>query len=115
MHEASLMQNLFKIANEAISGKRIGRITKVTITMGKLANAMPEALMFAFDSLKKGTAFEKASLEIEQAPIVASCDSCGTEYKPERLPFACPACSGEFFTIKSGDEIYISSIEAEEE
>lgn len=115
MHEASLMQNLFKIANEAIKGNRIKYITKINIKVGKLANVMPEALEFAFDALKKGTAFEHAALEIEQAPIVARCDSCAAEYTPERPPFSCPYCSGEYFTIKSGDEIYISSIEAEEE
>lgn len=115
MHETALMKNLITIVMQAIENRNITRVNRVVLSVGKLSNALPDALFFAFEALTQDGIMKGAELEIESLPIVAQCDACGNEYHADGFPIVCPECKSTSFKIISGEEIYIQSIDCEEE
>lgn len=113
MHETVLMRNLIAIAVRKIEANHIGRVSKVTVSIGKLSNAMPNALLFAFEAMTQNGPLEGAVLEMKEIPVSACCDECGNEYKPENFPFICPSCGSSYYIITQGEDIYIESLECE--
>ena len=110
MHEATLAARVLAIAGEAAAG-RAGRVTAVTVTVGELAGVMPDALAFAFDTLKRGTALEGARLVLETQAVGARCLDCGATYAPRGFPYACPACGSAAFAIERGEDFCVKEIE----
>lgn len=114
MHEASLAANVLRIAGTAAAG-RVGRVVRITVAVGELAGVMPDALVFAFDALKKGTALAGASLVMEKEPVCARCSDCGAEYLPQKFPYRCPSCGGGAFQIVRGEDVTVRKMELEKE
>lgn len=114
MHETVLMQNLLATVEQAIENHSVTRVNRVIISVGKLANALPDALSFAFEALTQDGILKGAELEIECLPVVARCDACGYEYQADGFPIVCPVCKSTSFIIISGEEVYIQSIDCEE-
>lgn len=114
MHETALMENLIETIEKAVEDRNVVRITRVTIAVGKLSNVLIDALEFAFEALTQHGIMKGAKLEIEHLPATARCDDCGCEYQAGGFPIVCPACNSNGFTIISGDEVFVQSIECEE-
>lgn len=76
---------------------------------------MPAAFDFAFESLSVGTLFNGARLIVETLPISARCQACGQEFTSPALPLVCPSCAGREVEVTGGDEVYLTSIDFEEE
>ncbi len=114
MHETALMQNLIETAGQFLESRPVGRVSRVVVSVGKLANVMPDALAFAFEALTQGSVLEGAELEQELLPAAARCEDCGTEYSVEGFPLVCPACQSRRFRITGGEDVYIKSISYEE-
>ncbi len=113
MHEASLMENLLSIAQESLSGYNVIKINCMSVKAGRLANILPDALRFAFQSLA-AEPFAGARLEIEVLPITARCLDCGTEYQSMNIPLVCSHCGSNVAEILSGSEVYLDSIDFDE-
>jgi len=113
MHETVIMGNLIETVEKAVENLDVARVTRVTLAVGKLSNVLPEALEFAFEALTQQGIMKGAKLEIESLPAIARCDDCGREYQADGFPIVCPACKSNGFTIISGDEVYVQSIEYE--
>ncbi|MFA5353335.1 MAG: hydrogenase maturation nickel metallochaperone HypA [Thermodesulfovibrionales bacterium] len=112
MHEASIAQSLLEIAVRECEGSGYSIIESVKISVGKAAGVMPEALLFAFDAMKAGTAAEKASLIIDEIPVTGRCHSCGGEFcVEEKYVLCCPLCEGPSFTLLTGRELNITEME----
>lgn len=114
MHETSLMRDLIETASQVLKNKKIKRVDRVVLSVGKLSNVLPEALSFAFDALTQDGIMKGAVLEMEQFPARARCGGCGFEYEVGSFPILCPVCKSRDFTIISGEEVYIQSIYCEE-
>lgn len=114
MHETALMKNLIKTIEQVLEGRNVMRVNRVYISVGKLSNALPDALLFAFDALTQDGFLKGAELVIENLPAVARCKVCGHEYQADQFPFVCPVCSSTSFIIINGEEVYIQSIDCEE-
>ena len=114
MHETALMKNMLATVEQAIENHHVTRINRVVISVGKLANVMPDALSFAFEAMTQDGIMKGAKLEIKSSPAVARCDECGYEYQADGFPIVCPVCKSRGFRIISGEEVYIESIECEE-
>lgn len=114
MHEASLMENLLTIAEESLSGYNVNKINCLYVKAGKLANILPDALMFAFQSLAAAP-FAGARLEIEILPITARCLDCSAEYQSMDIPLVCPDCGSNAAEITGGSEVYLDSIDFDQE
>lgn len=113
MHETALIQDLMSIAERALQGRNVKQVNTVKLAVGALANAMPDALTFAFDAMTLSGIFQGAKLEMIHQPIKVRCDQCGVEYQADNFPFVCPACSSIFYTITQGEDIYIISLDCE--
>lgn len=111
MHETALMQNLITVVMQAIEGHKVTRVNRVVLSVGKLSNALPDALLFAFEALTQDGILKGAELEIETLPIVAHCRACDHEYQADDFPIICPECESTSFIIISGEEVYIQSID----
>ena len=113
MHEASLVQNMFRVIERSFEG-RSGIIRKVHVSVGDLSGAIPEALVSAFDMLKVGTILQEAELCMERDPLRLRCLACGEEYEASSLPACCPQCQSEAVRIIGGEDIFIQSLEVAE-
>ena len=115
MHEMSLMSGMLSIANDALRGLNVKRVNAVTVSVGVLSNCLTDALELAFRSLSENTVFEGARLILCEKDFLAKCSVCGKEFTASGFPVACPACTSARLAIISGDEVYIESIDYEEE
>ncbi len=115
MHETVLMQNLLGAVYKAVENHKVVQVNKVIISVGQLSNALPDALSFAFKAMTQDGIMKDARLIIEQPPAQAKCEGCGREYQVEGFPIVCPSCKSTWFSVISGDEVYIQSIDCEEE
>jgi hydrogenase nickel incorporation protein HypA/HybF len=113
MHETALMQNMLAIVEKSIGRHNVKKVNSITLSVGKLANAMPDALSFAFEASTVSGPLKGAALIIKEVPASAKCEACGNEYVPEDFPFICPVCNSRFYTITQGEDIYIESIDCE--
>ena len=114
MHETALMKNLITTIEQVLEGRNVTQVNQVSISVGQLSNALPEALSFAFEAMTQEGFLKGAKLVIENLPAVARCEICGREYQVDKFPLICPDCSSTSFTIISGEEVYIQSIDCEE-
>lgn len=110
MHELALTSAIVEMAEEAAAG---ARVVRVTLVIGRLSGAMPEAIRFCFDEVARGTAVEGAALAIIEPEGRARCEACGAEFTTPDLLTACE-CGSLAMTRLAGDELTIDSIEVEE-
>jgi hydrogenase nickel incorporation protein HypA/HybF len=115
MHETALMQNLMTAAVRVLEGRNVTRVNRVTVSIGRFANVLPDAFLFAFEAMTQDGIFKGAKLETEQLSAKIYCSDCGNEYEADGFPIVCPNCQSTNFTIISGEEVYLKSLECEEE
>ena len=89
------------------------RVHAIRLRIGALSGAVPDALEFAFEALKPGTAAEGAELAIEHVPARFWCEPCGNEFEAGDLLAECPACKAPSRELRSGREMEVASLEVE--
>lgn len=111
MHELSLTQNLVAIAEE--HARRAGGtvIRGITLEVGELSGAVPEALEFAFDVCSQGTLAEGAMLTIRRIPGHGRCVACAATAACHELTAICPACGALAFELDAGTELRVLELE----
>jgi hydrogenase nickel incorporation protein HypA/HybF len=114
MHETALIAEVLKTVQQSALENNLPKVTNIKLAIGKLSMALPEALIFAFQVLKKGTVCEDAELEIEPKEIVLQCLDCTREFRPQDYHFSCPFCTSSQIKIIQGRELHILSFEGEE-
>jgi len=113
LHEMALMAGVFDIIRENTKDLPEKNVTRVTLVVGEMTNAVPEALEAAFEVYAKGTPVEGAELVIKDVPLIAKCRGCGWEGKTEKHVFMCPGCSSLGMEVVSGREMYVESLEVD--
>ncbi len=113
MHEMAMMAGVFDIIRQHTAGLSDNKVTRVTLVVGEMTNAVPEALEAAFTVYSAGTLVEGAEMVIKKIPLTAHCISCGWEGKIEKHMFICPHCSSLAMEIKTGRELYVESLEVD--
>ncbi|HMK43273.1 MAG TPA: hydrogenase maturation nickel metallochaperone HypA [Dissulfurispiraceae bacterium] len=114
MHEVSIAQSLLDVAVENCRTNGFSTIKHVRVLIGKASGVMPEALLFAFDSLKEDTIARKADLEIVEVPLRGECRECGKSFETEeRYVLSCPHCGSVEYTLSSGRELTVADLEVE--
>ncbi|MGV9253166.1 hydrogenase maturation nickel metallochaperone HypA [Streptomyces sp. NPDC003697] len=112
MHELSIATAIVEQAGEFARRDGAGAVTAVTVRVGELAGVVPDALHFAFEVARDGTALAGARLEIEHVPARAYCDGCAEEFAVGMPPlFWCPRCDRACAELRSGRELEITAIE----
>jgi hydrogenase nickel incorporation protein HypA/HybF len=116
VHEFSIVLSVFRLIEEKVSemGVKDGRVSKVTLKIGKLTSVIPEAMSFSFEMASKDTIFEGGRLEILEVPVTGECISCGNSFSLEEPVFLCPACESPRIRISAGRELFIDSFELQD-
>ena len=112
MHELAIADSVVQIASRH-AGER--RVTKVYLKVGHLRQVVPSALAFSFELVAQGTPVEGAELALEEIPVRGRCRECGTESQLTEFPLQCAKCEGYDLEILEGEELYVESLELEEQ
>ena len=112
MHELAIAESVVQIADRHANGRRV---TKVYLKVGHLRQVVPSALAFSFELVAQGTPVEGAELETEEIPAKGKCSECGAESQLESFPLQCGACGAFDAEILQGEELYVESLELEEQ
>jgi hydrogenase nickel incorporation protein HypA/HybF len=113
VHEMSLMSSIFEIINDTIKVHQPKKVTRVTLKVGELTNALPEALEMAFEVFSRETIVEGAELEIIRVPIKVHCSECGQDSIVEERRFICSNCESIVVSVTQGRELQLDSLEVE--
>ncbi|OLZ63027.1 hydrogenase maturation nickel metallochaperone HypA [Streptomyces sp. IMTB 2501] len=112
MHELSIATAIVEQAEEIARADGTDRVTAVTVRVGELAGVVPDALRFAFEVARDGTALAGARLVVEQVAARAWCGGCAEEFAVGMPPFFwCPTCDRPSQELRSGRELEISGLE----
>ncbi len=109
MHEMGITRNIVSIVAEHAKSQKVCR---VQLEVGKLSAVMPDALLFCFDVVAKGTVLEGATLEIIEVAGQAKCRECGAQVELHQIVTAC-ACGSRDLERTSGEELNIKEMELE--
>ncbi len=112
MHELAIAGHVVDIAARHADGRTV---TKVFLKVGHLRQVVPSALSFSFDLVAQGTTVEGAEMVLEEVPAAGLCRDCGTESVLMSFPLLCEACGGSDLQITRGEELYVESLEMEEQ
>jgi hydrogenase nickel incorporation protein HypA/HybF len=111
MHEVSIIQRALHVAAQHAEKEHCSSIRSIQLRVGALSGAVPEALQFAFEVLKKGTLAENARLDIERVQPVSYCQACQIEFSPEDVCYACPQCGKLSPALVRGNELELAKLE----
>ena len=111
MHELSLTRSLVEIAEDHARRAGAQVIRSVTVEVGALSGAIPEALEFAFDVCSQGTLAEGAALVLKRVPGHGRCATCAASAACHELTAVCPACGALTFEIDAGTELRVVELE----
>lgn len=114
MHERSLIRSLIAQVDELLAARARPALRRVRIQVGPLSCVEPALLLSAWEQECSGTVFSAATLEIDEVPLMASCDTCTARFEPVRFQFRCPNCGGVETKAISGDGVILQSLEIEE-
>ena len=112
MHELAIAQSVIRIAERHADGRRV---TKVYLKVGHMRQVVPSALAFGFELVAQETSVEGAELVLEEVPATGKCRACGSESRLESFPLQCKACGGFDLEIVAGEELYVESLEIEDQ
>lgn len=113
MHELGIMTSVVESVEQAARDAGAERVTKVSLSVGEMTEAIADALYFSFDVLKEGTLLDSAELAIIMVKPRSRCLECGSEYTHDRFHVTCPVCESPFTELIAGRELAIDSIEAD--
>ncbi|MGW2647361.1 hydrogenase maturation nickel metallochaperone HypA [Streptomyces sp. NPDC001393] len=112
MHELSIATAIVEQAEEMARADGAGGVSSVTVRVGELAGVVPDALDFAFEVARQGTALAEARLVVEQVTAHAYCAPCAAEFAVGMPPFFwCPRCDRPSQELRSGRELEITGVE----
>jgi len=115
LHELGIVQELISLAEQEILRANFeGRVSEVTVKVGRLSGANPEALRFAFEAVVSQSRLEGASLNILEINPLCKCSKCGSEQEIDEYIFVCPACGSHNILINGGTELNLESLEVED-
>ena len=110
MHEFSIVQSIIEIAINSARLNHADTISAVEVEVGQASGVVAEALEFAWESARKDTLLQNASLVIRHIPVLVLCRSCLNKYQPGDILDVCPVCGEVNPEILSGKELRVNAI-----
>ena len=111
MHELSVCQSLLREVGYVAATHGAAEVTKILVAVGPLSGVEAPLLRRAFTIARAGTIADRASLEIEERPVVVSCKNCGAETRTTANALLCGQCGTWQIELRSGDELLLKSVE----
>ena len=116
MHELSLVREMLKLAENELTRKYPeGKVGSITLRVGRLSGAHPEALRFAFDTISPHTKLADARLIIKESRARFLCKNCQIEGELDELVLECPQCHSDNIILEGGRELLLESMEVDNE
>ncbi|MFC2061348.1 hydrogenase maturation nickel metallochaperone HypA [Elusimicrobiota bacterium] len=116
MHELAIVQNMISEVEKSLCGMTVSSVIRVSIKVGEFSGVVPDSMQFAFEFAKEGTILENAALNIDQVAFKLRCRNCNKIFKmKDEFIYKCPHCDSTDAEVVSGKELFIESIEIEEE
>jgi len=113
MHELSIAQSLLEAAVAEAERAGAVRVTRIGCRIGAMCYVNAELLREAFEMLRGETVCAEAELEVAKSTLQAACPSCQHRFDVLDWNWQCPRCSSWAAAIAGGDELELTSIEAE--
>ena len=113
MHEMALTESVVEILAEEGRRQGFSRVKKVWLEIGALSGVEPEAMIFCFDVVTRGTLAEGAALEIVRTPGQGWCIDCEKNVALAERFGPCPECGGHRVQMTTGDEMRVKELEVE--
>ena len=93
MHEFGIVQQLVSLAEDELANRNCtAKVKSLSIRVGTLSGASPEALKFSFEGIASSTGLKDARLVITESKPLCACRNCGRVQLVEEFLFACPSC-----------------------
>ena len=118
MHEIALMSDILTIIEKDWNKRNLEPVNKVSLIVGELSNAMPDALSMAFDIHKTYNypfLANEVQLVIRIEKALAKCTICGESYEPDQRISNCPNCKLPSGKIIQGETFKIQSYESRDQ
>ena len=112
MHEIGIAQNALELAIKSAQASGATQIHEIRLKVGVLTGVVPEALTFAFDTLRQGTMAGAATLKVELVPTACWCARCQREFASSEILYECPECHQFDTELRRGLELELASLEA---
>ena len=110
MHELSIALSIFELVEGEACKANASIISRVEVEIGTMSGVETEALLFAWESVVRGTIAMEAPLEIHTIQAEAHCLECGKDFPAEHFFVQCPHCSSFRYNITKGKELRVSSL-----
>jgi hydrogenase nickel incorporation protein HypA/HybF len=112
MHELSIALSMIEQVEQQAAAQG-GGVRSIQVKIGELSGVDVEALRFAWEIARAGTALAASELVIERVPLRVRCPQCGRTRTPEMQAIACPDCAEAEQEILAGRELELVSLEVE--
>lgn len=109
MHEVSIAEGIASAVQSAVGEKT--SVVSVRVAVGELAGVDVDALLFAWQSVRKGGPLEAAQLVVERPAGRAWCMHCEKEVALHRHGDPCPECGGYQLLATLGHELQVLDVE----
>ena len=113
MHEMALCEGVVSLVEDEAARHAFARVKSITLELGVLCHVAPEAMLFCFDAVSRGTLAEGATLLIERIPGAGWCLDCGKTVPLNERFGPCPDCGQHHVQMTAGDELRVRDLEVE--
>ena len=115
MHELAIAENIVRNVQQLSVEHNINTIEVVNIKIGVLQQVSRESLLFLLEAVTKGTDLEAVRFNLERVDAAIECSTCGRKSNLQGYLLRCPACGKSDVKVRSGNELFIDSIEVPDE
>jgi hydrogenase nickel incorporation protein HypA/HybF len=114
VHELPVIKSVLDVCVRNAEANGAHKVLSIELKVGKMSDLEAEWMQRYFDFVSKGTLAEGAKLVIERTPVVLKCQGCAEEFEVNlrsREETTCPVCGGANYSLISGREYYINTME----
>lgn len=111
MHEMSIAEGILDIALDTMRQNNGIIIHSVQLDLGLMSGVEPDALLFCWYAVVKGTAAEGSKIDIHTIPITGQCLDCDAVFDVQNYAFICPHCESKYINTIGGRELQVTSID----
>lgn len=111
MHELAICQSLLREVQRVAARNDASEVVRIGVVVGPLSGVEAPLLERAFTLARCGTIAANATLEIEEAPLMVWCESCGVESQVAMNALLCGRCGTWKVDLRSGNELLLKQVE----
>ena len=116
MHEVSIVESMIELARQELKRSRLtGRVSSVSVAVGRLSGASPDSMQFAFEILSAPIPqLAGAVLRIDEPGPECRCRKCGFHGEVEGFTVECPRCGSVEIELVGGRDLRLVQIDIED-